>query len=102
VRDGAITRSYVGLVPGALQDLENFYALATNTGLLINSVDVGSPAAKAGLRGGDIVLAIDGQKVDGRFPGAAAADPEPHRQPAGRLEAHAQPQARVPNRATRS
>jgi len=68
VRDGAITRSYVGLMPRDLQDLENFYALSINTGMLINSVDVGSPAAKAGLRGGDIVMAIDGQKVDGRFP----------------------------------
>ncbi len=68
VRDGAIVRSYVGLVPGALQDLENFYALALNTGMLIHSVDPGSPAAKAGLRGGDIVLAIDGARVDGRFP----------------------------------
>src|SRR5687768_6512513 len=68
VRDGAIERSYVGLVPGALQDLENFYALESNTGLLINSVDPGSPAAKAGLRGGDIVLLIEGAKVDGRFP----------------------------------
>src|SRR5882724_112532 len=68
VRDGSITRSYVGLVPGALQDLESFYSLALNTGLLINSVDPGSPAAKAGLRGGDILLAINGAKVDGRFP----------------------------------
>jgi serine protease Do len=55
-------------VPGALQDLENFYALETNTGLLINSVDPGSPASRAGLRGGDIVLSIEGVKVDGRFP----------------------------------
>jgi serine protease Do len=68
VRDGAITRSYIGLVPGALQDLENFYSLALNTGVLVSSVDPGSPAAKAGLRGGDILLAIDGAKVDGRFP----------------------------------
>ena len=68
VRDGTIVRSYVGIVPGALQDLENFYALETNTGMLINSVDPGSPAAKAGLRGGDIVLLIEGAKVDGRFP----------------------------------
>jgi len=68
VRDGVIVRSYVGIVPGALQDLENFYALEVNRGMLINSVDPGSPAAKAGLRGGDIVLAIDGEKVDGRFP----------------------------------
>jgi serine protease Do len=68
VRDGGITRSYIGVVPGALQDLENFYALAINTGMLINSVDPGSPAARAGLKGGDILIAINGQLVDGRFP----------------------------------
>lgn len=68
LRDGTIERSYVGLVPGALQDLENFYSLELNNGMLINSVDPGSPAAKAGLRGGDIVLTIEGAKVDGRFP----------------------------------
>lgn len=68
VKDGEITRSYIGIVPGALQDLENFFALALNTGVLVNSVDPGSPAAKAGLRGGDIVLTIDGANVDGRFP----------------------------------
>ncbi|HEY9250909.1 MAG TPA: trypsin-like peptidase domain-containing protein, partial [Rariglobus sp.] len=66
--DGAITRSYIGIVPGALLDLEGFYSLKQNTGLLINSVDPGSPAAKAGLRGGDIVLSINGAPVDGRFP----------------------------------
>ena len=68
VHDGAIVRSYVGVVPGPLQDLENFYSLALNTGVLINSIDPGSPGMRAGLRGGDIVLAIDGVKVDGRFP----------------------------------
>jgi serine protease Do len=68
VRDGQIVRSYVGIVPAALQDLENFYSLELNTGVLINSVDPGSPAAKAGLRGGDIILGIEGAKVDGRFP----------------------------------
>lgn len=69
VKDGAIVRSYIGLVPGALQDLENFYAIdVASGGVLVHSVDVGSPAAKAGLRAGDIVLLIDGAKVDGRFP----------------------------------
>ena len=69
VQDGRVVRSYIGLVPGALQDLENFYALAlTSGGVLVQSVDSGSPAARAGLRGGDIVLQIDGAKVDGRFP----------------------------------
>lgn len=67
-RDGAVTRSYIGIVPGALQDLEGFYSLKQNTGLLLNSIDPGSPAAKSGLRPGDIVLSIDGEAVDGRFP----------------------------------
>lgn len=67
-RDGAITRSYIGIVPRELLDLEGFYALASNTGMLINSVDPGSPAATAGLRAGDVLLAIDGIAVDGRFP----------------------------------
>ena len=66
--DGAIERSYVGIVPGALRDLEDFYDLELNTGMLINSVDPGSPAAEAGMRGGDILLKINGERVDGRFP----------------------------------
>lgn len=68
VAHGAVTRSYLGLVPGALQDLENFYALAANMGLLVNGVDPDSPAARAGLRPGDVVLTLNGKKIDGRFP----------------------------------
>ncbi|MGD1030270.1 MAG: trypsin-like peptidase domain-containing protein [Opitutaceae bacterium] len=68
VSSGKVTRSYIGIVPGALQDLEGFYSLALDTGMLINSVDPGSPAERAGLRGGDILLAVDGRPVDGRFP----------------------------------
>jgi len=67
-REGEVPRSYIGLTPGALRDLEGFFQLAINTGALINSVDPGSPAARAGLRPGDILLAIDGEPVDGRFP----------------------------------
>lgn len=65
---GSITRSYIGVVPGALRDLESFYSLKQNTGMLINNVDPGSPAANVGVRAGDIVLAINGAPVDGRFP----------------------------------
>jgi serine protease Do len=66
--NGTVERSYVGIVPGALRDLENFFSIEANTGMLVNSVDPGSPASKAGVRPGDIVLAIDGTAVDGRFP----------------------------------
>jgi serine protease Do len=68
IRNGEITRSYIGIRPREVQDLENFYALAVNTGMVIDSVDPGSPAAKAGIHGGDILLTLDGAKVDGRFP----------------------------------
>ncbi|HZZ20700.1 MAG TPA: trypsin-like peptidase domain-containing protein [Opitutaceae bacterium] len=68
VQDGSITRSYIGIVPKALQDLEGFYDVASNNGVLVDSVEAGSPASVAGLQAGDIILAIDGKKVDGRFP----------------------------------
>jgi len=67
-RDGEVVRSYIGISPGFLQDMEAFYQLEANQGLLINSVDPGSPAAVAGIRASDIVLSIDGKALDGRFP----------------------------------
>jgi serine protease Do len=68
VATGRVERSYIGVVPGALRDLEHFYELTLNTGMLVNSVDPGSPAARAGLRPGDIVLSINESPIDGRFP----------------------------------
>jgi len=63
-----LARSYVGITLGALQDLETFFQLNANEGVLVQSVDPGSPADEKGLRAGDIILTIDGQPVDGRFP----------------------------------
>ncbi len=68
VAHGKVVRSYVGIVPTPLQDLESFFELAVKTGMLVESLDPGSPAALAGLKPGDIVLSIDGVAVDGRFP----------------------------------
>jgi serine protease Do len=68
VKNGSVSRSYVGIVPRELRDFEGFYALSLNTGLLINNVDRDSPAARSGIRAGDILLAIDGTAIDGRFP----------------------------------
>jgi serine protease Do len=65
---GRVTRSYIGIRPGPLQDLESFFGLEANEGLLIESVDPGSPAAVAGLRAGDILLDLNGEPLDGRFP----------------------------------
>jgi len=68
LREGHVTRSYIGVVAAPLQDLETFYSLRQNTGMLVDSVDPGSPAARVGMRAGDIVMAIDGAPIDGRFP----------------------------------
>jgi len=68
IAEGSITRSYTGIVPGPMQDLEAFFDLELNHGMLIQSVDTGSPADKAGLRPSDIIMAVDGEPVDGRFP----------------------------------
>jgi serine protease Do len=64
----AIIRSYVGIVLGPMQDLENFYNIRANQGVLVESVDPGSPAATKGIQPGDILLSLDGTPLDGRFP----------------------------------
>ncbi len=66
--DGEGRRSYIGFVPGPLQDLERFYEIGVNLGVLVASVDPGSPAERARLRAGDILLSLDGEPLDGRFP----------------------------------
>lgn len=65
---GSVSRSYIGIKPAPLQDLERFFGIAANVGMLVDSVDPGSPADDAGLRAGDILLDLDGVALDVRFP----------------------------------
>ncbi|MFI5335846.1 MAG: trypsin-like peptidase domain-containing protein [Opitutales bacterium] len=67
VHHGIVTRSYLGIRLRQLQDHEKSYDLAMNTGVLVDQVDTGSPAARAGLRPNDVLLSVNGQKLDGRF-----------------------------------
>lgn len=46
------------------KQLAEYFGIADGQGVLITSVADDSPAAKAGLKAGDIVTAIDGEKVD--------------------------------------
>jgi len=68
LENGEITRSYLGIVLGPLQDLENFFKLEVNQGAMVSSVDPGSPAAEGGILPGDILLSMNGEALDGRFP----------------------------------
>ena len=62
IKDGRIRRSYLGVggqtVP-LLRALVRTYRLPTASGVLVAHVEPGSPAATAGLREGDIILALD-------------------------------------------
>ena len=68
IRDGRIRRSYIGLagqtvpIPRAVAR-EN--QLAVTSGVFIASIEPGSPAAVAGLKDGDVVIAFAGVPVTG-------------------------------------
>jgi serine protease Do len=65
---GKVTRSYIGAQFQPMQDLETYYEVSGAKGVLLASVDKDSPAANAGLKPEDILLAVDGQEVNVRFP----------------------------------
>jgi serine protease Do len=71
--DKKVTRSYVGLTLQPLQDLEKFFDLQDNQGVLVASVDKDSPAEHASLKAEDILLAVNGTPVNARFPEQLAA-----------------------------
>jgi serine protease Do len=73
LRQGKVDRSYIGVQLQPLQDLEKFYDLATDKGVLVASVENDSPGSAAGLKAEDIVLAINDQPVNVRFPEQLAA-----------------------------
>ncbi len=68
IRDGRIRRSYIGIggqnVP-LHRRLVRAHNLAVKSGILIVSVEAASPAEKAGLAEGDVIVAFDGQPVSG-------------------------------------
>jgi serine protease Do len=47
------------------KQLADYFGVADGKGVLVTSVADDSPAAKAGLRAGDVITAIDGEKVEG-------------------------------------
>lgn len=66
IRDGRVRRSYIG-VGGQNVKLHRrvirFYNLPVESGLLVVSTEPNSPAEKAGLQVGDVIVEFDGQPV---------------------------------------
>ena len=66
IRDGKIRRSYIGVAGQNVpihRRVVRFYNLPLETGVLVVSVAKGSPAAKTGLREGDVIVAFNGEPI---------------------------------------
>lgn len=68
IRDGKVSRSYVGLAGQNVplpRRIVRFYNLAVESGILVVSFEENSPARKAGLREGDIIIGFDDRAIAG-------------------------------------
>jgi S1-C subfamily serine protease len=66
IRDGRIRRGYIGVAGQNVpihRRIVRFYGLPLETGVLVISVEKKSPAKRAGLREGDLIVAFNGQPV---------------------------------------
>jgi len=62
IKSGEVTRSTVGVA------FKSVKRAGLQEGVLVNSVDADGPAAQAGIKAGDILLTLDGQPINARFP----------------------------------
>jgi S1-C subfamily serine protease len=68
LQDGRIRRSYIGVEAQTVplhRRLVRFYNLSQETGVVVSSVTSGGPGQKAGLREGDVIIALEGKAVAG-------------------------------------
>jgi len=68
LRDGRIRRSYIGVSAQTVpihRRVVRFYGLARETGVVIVGIEDRSPARTAGLREGDVIVALDEKAVAG-------------------------------------
>jgi S1-C subfamily serine protease len=68
IRDGKIRRGYIGVAgqnAPILRRIARFHQLPTESGILVVSIENASPAQKATLREGDVIVAYDGTPTAG-------------------------------------
>jgi Do/DeqQ family serine protease len=64
IENGAVRRAKLGVtVQGISADMASSLGLASSQGALVSNVDDGSPAARAGLRQGDVITQFNGKPV---------------------------------------
>jgi serine protease Do len=63
-RDGVVRRSKLGVtIQPMTPDLAQSLGVTETRGALVSDVEAGSPAEKAGIRQGDVIVALNGQRV---------------------------------------
>jgi len=68
LRDGRIRRSYIGISAQTVpihRRVVRFYNLPAETGVVVVGIEPNSPALKASIREGDVIVALDGKPVAG-------------------------------------
>jgi S1-C subfamily serine protease len=68
IRDGRIVRGYIGMAGQNVQlprRLVHFHRVAVPSGVMIVSLEHGSPAERAGLKPGDVIIEFAGKPVAG-------------------------------------
>jgi S1-C subfamily serine protease len=68
LRDGRIRRSYIGVSAQTVpvhRRVVRFYDLSKESGALVLSVEEKSPAQRAGVREGDVIVALEGRPIAG-------------------------------------
>lgn len=67
IEHGRIERSWIGAEVQPLQELEDVFAGDHGQGVLVSDVEPDSPAVAAGIRPGDLIVAVNGTPVSARF-----------------------------------
>ena len=68
IRDGKVSRSYIGMAGQNVplpRRIVRYYNLAVESGILVISCDSNSPARRAGVREGDIIVGFDNHPIAG-------------------------------------
>ncbi len=67
IKKNQVDRSWIGVHAQPLQDMETFFGLELDRGVLVASVDPDSPAADAGIEAGQVILSYNDKDVSVRF-----------------------------------
>ncbi|MBS0357598.1 MAG: Do family serine endopeptidase [Proteobacteria bacterium] len=65
IQSGSVTRGWIGVeVQAITSDLADSFGMPSSDGTLISGVMRGSPADRAGVKPGDVLLTVEGRKVN--------------------------------------